>query len=236
MIRNAIFAIYVFIIFVLSFLSLLPYFLLRYFTGKKFRENYIKTDIAVWARAIFKGSFSSLEIRGAENIPAGNVVIVSNHQSMFDILIILGYINKITGFIAKIELKRIPILNTWLSIIHSVYINRKNMRDSYDTIQEGVKSLNSGNSMVIFPEGKRSRSGVMGRFKSGSFKLAVMSGTPILPVTIRDSYKIYEEHKTVRPIHVILTIHPAIDIRGLSKEDINDLPGNVSKIVADSLQ
>jgi 1-acyl-sn-glycerol-3-phosphate acyltransferase len=235
MFKTVVFSLYVFLIFLFSFVSLLPYFILRPFTGVKYWENFLKEDLKFWSRLIIAGTFSRVDVLGTENIPEGNIVIVSNHESGFDIFIILGYLDKIAGFIAKIELSIVPILNIWIRIIHGIYINRKSMRDSYDTIRKGIKSLMNGNSIIIFPEGKRSRGPAMRPFKGGSFKLATMSGIPILPITIKNSYKMFSEHKDFRSANIVLTIHPAIEVRGLTEDEKRELPERVFKIVNGAL-
>jgi 1-acyl-sn-glycerol-3-phosphate acyltransferase len=235
MIRTVFYAVHVFFVFFFSFITLIPFFILRYITGNKVWENFNRADVSFWSWVGLLGTGSTFDVSGTENVPEGSAVFISNHQSHFDIFIILCYIKKMVGFIAKIELRRVPILNTWISLLHGIFINRNNMRDSYNTIEEGIKNLKKGYSLMIFPEGHRSKGPVPGVFKSGSFKLAILSNTQIVPVSIKDSYKIFEETGRIRPAHVTVRIHPPIKVEGLSEDEKRALPGRVAEIIKKDL-
>jgi len=235
MIRTAYYIIHIFFVFVFSLISLIPFLLIRVISGDKVWEKFLCADLSVWARFGLWGTGSTFEVSGLENLPEGNAVFMSNHQSNFDIFIVISYFKKLVGFIAKYELRHVPILNLWITLTHGIFINRKNMRDSYNTIEEGIKSLKDGNSLVIFPEGHRSKGPVPGNFKSGSFKLALLSNTRIVPVTIKDSYKIYEETGFIKPAHIKVTIHPPVETKGLSEEQKRTLPALVADIIKSAL-
>ncbi len=235
MIRTVYYAVFLFFIFIFSLISLIPFFVLRYFTGDKKWENFLQADLSFWAGLSLWGTGSTFEVKGLENLPQGNVVFIANHQGNFDILIVACFFKKLVGFIAKKELRHIPILNTWLTLTHGIYIDRKNLRDSYNTIKKGIKSLKDGNSLIIFPEGHRSKGPIPGNFKIGSFKLAINSDTRIVPVTIKNSYKIYEETGFIRPAHVIITVHPVIKTGELSEAEKRNLPQRVANIIKEAL-
>ncbi|MBU3803256.1 MAG: 1-acyl-sn-glycerol-3-phosphate acyltransferase, partial [Candidatus Cellulosilyticum pullistercoris] len=165
-----------------------------------------------------------------------NVVFISNHQGNFDIPLLMGYIDMPKGFISKIEAKKIPIVAKWMELIHCVFMDRSTLKGSAGAIIEGIKTLKAGHSLVIFPEGTRSKSDHMGEFKSASFKLATKPGIPIVPVTIDGSYKIMEQnHNKIKPAHVKITIHPMIETKGLSKEALEVLPQQVAHMIASAL-
>ena len=90
-------------------------------------------------------------------------------------------------------LSKIPIFGKWVTRIRGIYIHRGDARASLKTINEGVEYLKQGFSLVIFPEGTRSRSSAMAEFKHGSFKLATKARVPIVPVTLNGGYHTYEE-------------------------------------------
>ena len=115
-------------------------------------------------------------------------------------------------------------------------MDRSTLKGSAGAIIQGIKVLKEGHSLVIFPEGTRSRSDEMGEFKHASFKLATKPGVPIVPITIDGSYKIMEQnHNKITPSHVKLTIHPAIPTKGLSKEALEALPDQVAATIASAL-
>ena len=103
----------------------------------------------------------------------------------------------------------------------------------------GVKLLESGHSLVIFPEGTRSRGDAMQEFKGGAFRIASKSKVPVVPVTIDGSYRAMEANPTgwlIRPAHVTLTIHPAIPTDGMSREELRVLPQKTQAMIASALK
>lgn len=197
---------------------------------------YLQKAASIWARLILiAGSGSKVSVKGLENLPKGNVLLVSNHQSQLDILTILGYIPKHTGFIAKIELTTLPIMNIWMLFLHCVYIDRKNMKKSAQSIDKGVHNLKKGYSMVIFPEGTRSKSHTIGNFKPGSLKLGTRAGVPIVPVTVDGTFHIFEEHYRIRPAKVRLTVHPPIYPDKLTDKEKSELSETIKKQIMTAL-
>ncbi len=161
------------------------------------------------------------------------MLFVSNHQSDFDIAIFLAMLpEKKEGFVAKVELEKIPFLSAWMKRIHCIFLDRKDMKQSAKTILEGIKLLKSGHSMVVFPEGTRSKGEQIGEFKAGSFKLATKSKVPIVPVTIDGSYKIMEgSHYRICPAKVNVYVHKPIETVTIPKQEEGKLPEMVEKII-----
>lgn len=188
-----------------------------------------------WGKALLKNAKVSLTVKGAENIPDGPVLFVSNHQSNFDIPIFFAALDKQIGFIAKKELNKVPIFNKWIKVIESVFIDRDDARQSLMAIQDGIDLLKNGYSLVIFPEGTRGKDGVMQDFKKGSLRLAIKSNVPVVPVTLKDSYKLFEENKRLTPGHVDFIIHEPIRTNELSKEEANNLAEKVHDIIESAL-
>ncbi len=110
---------------------------------------------------------------------------VSNHTSMLDIVVMMAKMDVQTGFIAKRQLLFVPFLNIFIAMTHSVFINRKSLKKSVKAIRRGEANIRKGHSMVVFPEGTRSKTGEIGAFKHGSFRMATESGSCIVPVTIK---------------------------------------------------
>src|SRR5699024_819093 len=77
------------------------------------------------SRKVIKRTGSKVYVKGQENLPEGAALYVSNHQGLFDILVLLGYLGKPVGFIAKKEIQRIPIINKWMKLIYCVFMDRK---------------------------------------------------------------------------------------------------------------
>lgn len=186
-----------------------------------------------WAQSLISLAGVSVIVRGSENLPADEaVVFVSNHQGNFDIPILLGYVDKPKAFIAKIEILKMPLIRTWMTHMKCVFMDRSNIRQSLKTISTAAEYLKQGYSMVIFPEGTRSKGNTMGEFKPGSFKLALKAQATIIPVTVRGSYKIMEEHGfVIKPAEVEVILSAPIRTKELTKEEIAILPDRVRDII-----
>lgn len=175
-------------------------------------------------------------VSGAENIPKENCVFIANHQAIFDGFVLLAYIDKPFGFVAKKEIKKIPLISDWLEAIGSIYINRQSPRESIKTIQEGTEKIKSGYSMMIFPEGTRSLESKMNSFKKGSMKLAIKSRACIVPITIDGSYNILEVGTKVMGNKINMVIHKPIYVDLLSKEQQQGLAEYVQDIIDKELK
>lgn len=202
----------------------------------KERDEYVHKTVSRWARTLVKLAGGKINVTGEENLPVDEaVVFVSNHQGNFDIPILMGYINKPKAFIAKIETKKLPLVSTWMKHMKCVFMDRKDIRQSVQAINEGADLLKQGYSMVIFPEGTRSKGEAMGEFKQGSFKLATKAGVPIVPVAIKGSYRMMEEKGFIRHAYVEVIISKPVRTEGLTREELQQLPDRVKEIIADSI-
>jgi 1-acyl-sn-glycerol-3-phosphate acyltransferase len=184
-----------------------------------------------WARFLVNITGSKVEVIGAEFIPPqGAVLFAANHQGNFDIPLLLGFIPRSKGFIAKIELKNFPLINIWMRKMHSVFIERGNLRKSLLTMREATEILKEGHSMVVFPEGTRGKGKPMAEFKRGSLSIAEKANVPIVPITIVDSYKIMEGNKgfAIKPAKVKIIISQPIYPRELKTgQDLSNVVRNI---------
>ncbi|MDF3002178.1 MAG: 1-acyl-sn-glycerol-3-phosphate acyltransferase [Bacillota bacterium] len=203
----------------------------------KEREQ-ILNSTTTWGNGIVKKYKIELNVEGIENIPDGPVVFVSNHQGYADIPIYGAVISmKQIGFVAKNSLGKIPVFGEWIRDIRSIFIERDDPRSSLKTIEEGIGLLNRGFSLVIFPEGTRSKGPRMGDFKKGSLRLATKPGVPVVPVTLNGTYHVFEEKGHVQSgAKVDFFIHPAIETKELSKQEANNLAEKVEEIVKAKLE
>jgi len=211
----------------------------KYHEAEQFdeRDIIVNNQAGPWARKLLKLSGNTVTVNGLENIPKDRAVLfVANHQSNFDIPILLGHIDKPKAFIAKIELEKFPILNTWMSLMECVFMDRDNIRQSAKSIGKGIKSLKNGYSMVVFPEGTRTDDGILLEFKPGALKLATKSGVPVVPVTINGSKSIMKKgSKIIHPAHVEIIISPIIEMNDEWKHDTIALAEKVKGIIDKNL-
>lgn len=201
-------------------------------------DDYAAEYVSRWARKIIKMTGSTVKVSGLDNVPADTCLFVSNHQEYFDILVMIAYIPKPKGFIAKKELKKIPAISYWMKQIHCVFIDRENQKESLRAILEGVNNLKKGYSMHIAPEGTRSKGPVLGEFKKGSLKLAIKAEVPVIPVTLNNVYKITEGggFLNLKAAEMEMIISKPIDTKALPREMQNDLSERVRGIILENLK
>ncbi|MCI1946079.1 lysophospholipid acyltransferase family protein [Clostridium luticellarii] len=200
-------------------------------------ENYIYISVKNWANFILRLVNAKIKLEGKENVPQAPCLFVANHQGFFDIPIIISSLDRMVGFIAKKEITKIGLLTYWMKQINCVFIDRQNIRESIKSINEGIKILKSGHSMVIFPEGTRSKGPKIGEFKKGSLKLALKSRVPIVPIAIDGSYKLREgnNHSILKPAEVKMTICKPIYIDDMSKEELSNLSTIIKQKISEKI-
>ena len=134
-------------------------------------------------------------------------MVVGNHQSLLDILILLAYLPIDLRFIAKTELYSIPLLGWFIRTAGHIRVDRARVGSGFTSLKKAVEYLTNNISVVIFPEGTRSHDGTLGRFKGGAIFATIESAAPIQPVAISGSYNILPRgHIYFRPTTVKLTI------------------------------
>ncbi len=186
-----------------------------------------------WARRMLKAAGVTVEVYGLENIDGRPSVFVGNHQSDWDIPVVLGFLDKPHGIVAKDSIAKIPLIRTWMRFIGCVFIDRSDARKSLRTINEAGRCLEEGDSLLIFPEGTRSKGEEIGEFKSGAFKTAFRYRAPIQPFSIDGTYRIMEgnEKKGIRPGRVILTVLPPVETEGMDKKRQKDLGEEIRAMI-----
>jgi len=144
-----------------------------------------------WARTILWAGGVRLKVIGAEHIdPATSYVVVSNHQSTFDIMAHFVALPVPIRFLAKKELFGVPLLGWALRRLHMVPVDRFAGRAVYEEVeQNAAATIARGKSIIVYPEGTRTTTGDLLRFKNGAFFIAVRSGLPILPTAIEGSFQ-----------------------------------------------
>ena len=215
---------------------MLAYLLLRLFGLKKLSDVLIVMMTGWWGYIVFASTGSRVEVVGLENVPKDMAFcLMANHQSTLDIPLVIGFIPRVVGFIAKKELKMMPIINVWMKAIHCVFIDRKNARQSLKSLDKALERIHSGDSLVIFPEGTRSKKKEMNPFKTGNMRMVIRNKAPILPVTIDGSYQILRESNRVHRAHVRFVIHPLIITEHLTSEEADALPQKLQDLIGSEL-
>jgi len=197
-----------------------PAFILSYLGLRKPMSWIIYRMGQLWGLGIIASSGCTVEVLGRENIPrGGRVCFVSNHNSVFDVVLTLAYIGQPFGFIAKKELTLLPVINLWILFLGGLYIDRKNIRKALKTINFGIQKIQEGGNMLIFPEGTRSKGRGLLPFKSGAIKLATHSLATIVPIAISGSYEVFEKHYLVCPVPVRVVFCPPIPTADMTPDE-----------------
>lgn len=203
----------------------------------KERDN-IRMAEDTWSNKIIEMFGSELIVHGKENLPTeGPVVFIGNHQGYADIIAYIAAISPSIAFafVAKDDLERIPLYGPWMRRIRSVFIKRNDPRASLKAIDEGISLIEKGFSLMIFPEGTRSKGPRPGNFKRGAFRLATKPGVPIIPISLNGSYKMYEETGVIKGARIDVLVHPAVETKDLSRQEEKAMCLAVEKTVKDGI-
>lgn len=200
-------------------------------------EKYLDECVRNWAGHVLDKIGVNIEVQGKENIPKETCVYVVNHQGFLDIPVVIKVIDKSVGFIAKKEILKFKRIAYWMREIHCIFMDRKNIRESMKAINEGVSNLKSGYSMVIFPEGTRSKGPKVGEFKKGSMKLALKANVPIVPITVNGTYKLREGNRmsAIKSGDVKVTIDKPIYLNKMSKIEQSNLSEYIKSIIESNI-
>jgi 1-acyl-sn-glycerol-3-phosphate acyltransferase len=186
-----------------------------------------------WSRLILRTTGVRVDVTGLDRIdPDGTYVFVANHQSIYDIPILFWSVPNQLRIIAKESLGNFPFLGWHLRRTGHMLVDRS--RPDKSRIFGWASRLTAdGLSLIVFPEGTRSADGRVGRFKGGSFFLALESGLPVVPLSVVGSRHVMLKGRLATyPGHVRLIVHPPIDTTGLSGRDAREFAERVREIIA----
>lgn len=147
---------------------------------------------------------------------------MANHQGAFDIFLTYAYLNQNIKWVQKYELRKIPFIGKASEIAGHVFVDSSGSKAMARTIEKAEKELQEGVSMAIFPEGARTETGKMGRFKKGAFVIATQMQLPIVPITLNGPYDVLKIHSRQLNLgkKMEIIIHDPISTEGCNQEDI----------------
>lgn len=184
-----------------------------------------------WSRSFFWLMFLPVTVEGTEHIKKGqSYVFVSNHQSMFDVWLVYGWLPVIFKWLMKAELRKVPFVGTGCKAAGHIFIDRRNAKAAMESLKEVEKQLVGGVSTVIFPEGTRSLNGEVGRFKRGAFQIALDLGLPVIPLSLDGCFEALPKGKPfVHRVPCRMYIGEPIDLKQFA--DPNEAIENVRNAV-----
>ncbi len=192
-----------------------------------------------WARWIAFLTPLRIDIEGLQHIqPGQSYVVVSNHQSQYDIPLIYGYSSLDLRWVMKAEIKHIPFVAQGCRALGHVFIDRGNPEQARSAINRAVADLPHGTGILFFPEGTRSRTGALMQFRKGAFRVAVDRQLPVLPITVigtRD--RMPSDSFRITPGPVKMVIHPPITPDGTVDSDaVERLSSQTRHLIASRLE
>lgn len=227
--------------FVVLFLILsIPLLIIEWIIGKFHQDIKDRSSLAIvnWAfRWVIRLSGTKVIALGEENIPKDTAVLyVGNHRSYFDIVLTYVRVPRPTGYVAKKEMLKIPLLSNWMKNLHCLFLDRDNIKEGLKTILSGVEKVKNGISICIFPEGTRNKvNDTFLPFHEGSFKIAEKGNVPVIPMTIVNSAAVFEDQlPRMKKATVVIEYGRPIYIKELDKETRKGLGTYVSGIIRET--
>jgi 1-acyl-sn-glycerol-3-phosphate acyltransferase len=192
---------------------------------------------AWWASSICRVSGVEVAVAGTEQLdPEKPYIFAANHQSQFDIFVLQGFLGVNFRWLAKKELFAVPIWGAAMRGAGYIPIDRSHGRKAIKSLDEAAKKIGAGTSVIIFPEGTRSRDGKLRDFKAGAMVLAIKSGVPIVPVAIIGTYAILPKGKLLmNPGKVRIRVGRPIETKSYSTRDKHQLAKVLQDDVAELL-
>lgn len=176
--------------------------------------------LALWAARYIHGIH--WEVKGWEHLPDGPAILLSKHQSAWETLFFPACMPRQVCFVYKKELHRIPFFGWGLALLRMIPIDRSRGRDAFEqVVRVGSKRLEEGRWPLLFPEGTRIAPGQAGRYRPGGTRLAVRTGTPVIPIA-HNAGEYWPRHAFVKkPGLITVSIGPPIYPDGLSANALN---------------
>jgi putative phosphoserine phosphatase/1-acylglycerol-3-phosphate O-acyltransferase len=180
---------------------------------------------------------TELEVEGEEHLWSQRpAVFIFNHQSAVDTLLVAKLLRRDFTGIAKREIRRNPIFGPAFAFAGVVFIDRADTAKAIDALKPALTALSEGRSIAIAPEGTRSRTRRLGRFKKGAFHIAMQAGVPIVPIVFENALDVLPRGALVlRPANVRAIVLPPIDTRGWTREGLDAEIEKIRKLYLDVL-
>lgn len=153
--------------------------------------EFVHKEQQFWSRSFFWLMFLPVSVDGQEHVQKGqSYVFVANHQSMFDVWLVYGWLPVVFKWLMKAELRKVPFVGTACKAAGHIFVERRNAKAAMESLKNVEKQLSNGVCTVIFPEGTRSLNGEVGRFKRGAFQIAWDLGLPVIPLSLDGCYEV----------------------------------------------
>lgn len=192
----------------------------------------------LWGRLIVRSAGVKVTIENADRLDSSSPqILMSNHQSFFDVFALAGYLPVNLRFVAKKSLTRIPVLGQAMKAIGTIILDRKNHQQAIQSLNQGAQKFSKGISILNFPEGTRSRNEEVGEFKKGGFVLAIKAGVPITPLSVQGGRRILAPDSfRVHPGRMHIVVGEQFDTSKYSLEEKESLMNEVRRTIIRNLK
>lgn len=192
--------------------------------------------VRFWGRTIMRMCFIKIHVFGLENLMGiKSAVFAANHQSMVDIFMINAFIPRRLAFLAKKQTRLIPVIGQLMPMLGHIMVDRSNPKKSLRSVQKCITALSGNRSIVIFPEGTRTLDGKMNRFKSGSLKIPLRTGAPLIPVTLCGTLNVMPKNTFgVRPHTIVMHIGKPIATKELQVSNFRSFVDQIEATISDT--
>jgi 1-acyl-sn-glycerol-3-phosphate acyltransferase len=192
----------------------------------------------IWAKCLLSAANIKVTVKGISSMnPRRSCIYMPNHMSNLDIPVLQAYLPVQFRWLAKAELFKIPVFGQAMQRAGYISIDRSDRKSAIQSLHKAAKIIKEGVSVIIFPEGTRSRNHRIQPFKKGGFVLAIDSGVPIVPITIRGTWPImHKKRMRIKPGNVVVEIAKPIESSKYTRETKDDLMDKVRNIIMESFK
>ena len=201
--------------------------------GEKFFSYY---PGAIWSRLVCIISLCPVKVVGQEKLDKNkSYVFVANHQGAYDIFLVYGYLGQKIKWVMKQSLRKIPLVGLACEAARFIFVDNSSPKAAAKTVKEAEERLKDGSSIVIFPEGSRTSTGKMDRFKKGAYQMALDLKLPIVPVSINGTFEVLPIGTILlRPHKLELIIHDPIPTEDIQINDMREAAVKIGKLMNES--
>lgn len=207
----------------------------RLVTGSE--EATLRMARTLWSPGLLHGAGARLAVQGLEHLEAGQAYLfASTHASQIDIPVLFVALPRALRFVVKEELRPVPFLGWYLRATGMIFLRRSEKRGAIEPLGRAAELLREGHSVLVFPEGTRSRDGRLRPFKSGVFRAAIEAGAAVVPVVIEGADRVLPPGGfRVRPGRIRVTICPPLATTGLKPHQRRELAQRVQEAASGAL-
>ena len=195
-------------------------------------KPFVDEQVYNWLNPLADMAGVEFVVEGKENVPLNEPIIYTpNHAGLFDIPAVILGAPAVPIFMAKKEIASFPIIKDWMWVMDCVFVDRGNKKQARSSLHNAIEMVKNGRSIVVFPEGTRSKDGKLGEFKGGAMKIAMETGARVVPVYLEGTRACFEETGNITSGIVKVKFLEPITTKGLTKDDFFAMPEKIREII-----